>query len=84
VTLVDQRQRIGDPAAMHRLHDLLRPLPAIPGDQLPGGFERRQMLSCVAAIPSGTALNRWNKAAGLVVSHVLHADPGRQGQIVGA
>jgi hypothetical protein len=69
---------------MHRLHDLLRPLPAIPTDQLPGRFERHKMLPGIATIPTWATLDHWYEPACLVVTHLLHADTDRPGKIFGA
>ncbi len=81
VALIDQRQRIRKPALMHRLHDLVGPLRAIPSYQMPGRFERRKMLLGIATIPTWATLDCRYKSACLVVAHLLHTNMDRLGKI---
>jgi hypothetical protein len=81
VAFVDQRQCVGKPIFMHRLHDLLRALCAKSTDQLSGSFERRQVLPRVAAISGWAALDWREKPSRLVIAHLLHADLDRIGKV---
>src|SRR5690606_3404616 len=52
--------------------------------QPPGGLERHKVLPGEAAIPARAALGHRDEAVRLVVAHLLHADAGGAGEVLGA